>query len=157
MSDERRKGTIEGLAAAVVFGLSAPLAKVLLGSVSPELLAGLLYAGAAVALSGVAMSFRTRTTEARLQRRELPLLTIVTVTGGVLAPVAMLIGLDRTSAVAGSLLLNLEAPLTILVALVVFGEYLDHASRAATLLVIAGAVVLGVGPGAVRARRSVRC
>lgn len=150
MSDERRKGTIEGLAAAAVFGLSAPLAKVLLGSVTPELLAGLLYAGAAVALT-IAMRFRTHSAEARLQRRDLPFLTIVTVTGGVLAPVAMLTGLDRTSAVAGSLLLNLEAPLTILVALVVFGEYLDRASRAATVLVIAGAVVLGVGPGAVRA------
>jgi hypothetical protein len=49
MSDEHRLGTIEGLAAAALFGLSAPLAKRLLDSASPQLLAGLLYAGAAMA------------------------------------------------------------------------------------------------------------
>lgn len=150
VSDQHRKGTIEGLVAAALFGLSAPLAKHLLGSASPELLAGLLYAGAAVALT-VTMRIRPRPGEARLQRRDVPMLTLVTLTGGVLAPVAMLTGLDRTSAVAGSLLLNLEAPLTILVALFVFGEHLDRASKAATVLVIAGAVVLGFGPGSIQA------
>ena len=150
MSNERRRGTVEGLAAAALFGLSAPLSKVLLGSVSPELLAGLLYAGAAVALS-VAMRLRPRTTEASLQRSDLPFLAAVTLTGGVLAPVAMLTGLDRTSGVAGSLLLNLEAPFTILVALLVFGEFLDRSSKAASVLIIGGAVVLGFGPGAIRA------
>lgn len=150
MIDQRRKGTIEGLGAAALFGLSAPLAKGLLGSVSPELLAGLLYAGAAIALS-VAMRVRPRSTEARLQRSDLPMLGLVTLFGGVLAPIAMLTGLDRTTAVAGSLLLNLEAPLTILVALVVFGEHLDRASKAATVLVVVGAVALGFGPGAIHA------
>lgn len=150
MSSQRRKGTIEGLAAAALFGLSAPLSKVLLGSVGPELLAGLLYAGAALALS-VSMKVRPRTTEASLQRSDLPFLAVVTITGGVLAPVAMLTGLARTSGVAGSLLLNLEAPFTILVALLVFGEYLDRASKAASALIIGGAVMLGFGPGAIRA------
>ena len=59
MSTQRRKGTIEGLAAAALFGLSEPLSNVLLGSVSPELLAGLLYAGVAIALS-LAMKVRPR-------------------------------------------------------------------------------------------------
>ena len=136
--------------AAALFGSSAPLAKVLLGSVSPELLAGLLYAGAAIALS-VAMRVRPRTTEASLQRRDLPFLAAVTITGGVLAPVAMLTGLDRTSGVAGSLLLNLEAPFTILIALLVFGEFLDRGSKAASVLIVGGAMVLALGPGAIRA------
>lgn len=150
VSSQRRMGTVEGLAAAALFGLSAPLSKVLLGSVSPELLAGLLYAGAAIALS-VSMKVRPRTTEASLQRGDIPFLAVVTLTGGVLAPVAMLTGLDRTSGVAGSLLLNLEAPFTILVALLVFGEYLDRASKAASVLIVGGAVMLGLGPGAIRA------
>lgn len=150
MSSQRRKGTIEGLAAAALFGLSAPLSKVLLGSVSPQLLAGLLYTGAAVALSGV-MKVRPRTTEVSIQRSDMPFLAVVTLAGGVLAPVAMLTGLDRTSGVAGSLLLNLEAPFTILVALLVFGEYLDRASKAASLLIIGGAIMLGFGPGAIQA------
>lgn len=150
MSDPRRTGTVEGLVAAALFGLSAPLAKRLLDSADPQLLAGLLYAGAAMAV-GLAMPLRPRTGEARLQRGDTPLLAVVTLTGGVLAPVAMLAGLSRTSAVAGSLLLNLEAPLTIAIAVVLFGEHLDRASTSAALLVISGAVVLGIGPGSIRA------
>ena len=150
MSEQRRKGTVEGLGAAALFGLSAPLAKRLLDSADPELLAGLLYAGAAIALSLV-MTVRPRASEARLQGSDVPFLAVVTVTGGVLAPVAMLAGLDRTSAVAGSLLLNLEAPLTILFALLLFGEHLGRTSKAAAAFVIVGGALLGLGPGAVRA------
>lgn len=68
-----------------------------------------------------------------------------------LAPVVMLLGLDHTSAVAGSLLLNLEAPFTILLALIVFGEFLDRRAKAAAALIIGAAAVLGVGPGTVAA------
>jgi len=39
----------------------------------------------------------------------------------------MLIGLARLSAVAGALLLNLEAPFTILLAVLLFGEHLGGA------------------------------
>jgi hypothetical protein len=39
------------------------------------------------------------------------------VSGGVVAPVLMLAGLERISGVTGSLLLNLEGPFTIIVAL----------------------------------------
>lgn len=145
----RRLGTFQGLAAAALFGLSAPLSKKLLSSVSPELLAGLLYAGAALALT-IAMRFRTTSTEAPLRRSDLPTLGAVTLAGGILAPIAMLYGLDRTSAVAGSLLLNLEAPFTILVAVIVFGEFLDRRSAAAAVLVVGGAAVLGFGPGELR-------
>ena len=36
-------------------------------------------------------------------------------------------------------------------ALLVFGEYLDRASKAASLLIIGGTIMLGFGPGAIRA------
>ena len=45
-SSPTRRGVLFGLAAAVSFGISAPLAKRLLDHVSPEMLAGLLYVGA---------------------------------------------------------------------------------------------------------------
>jgi drug/metabolite transporter (DMT)-like permease len=44
------KGAVAGLASAVLFGMSTPLAKTLVGSVSPLLLAGLLYAGSGIGL-----------------------------------------------------------------------------------------------------------
>ena len=62
-SDPRRLGALFGLLAAVSFGVSAPLAKLLLAAVSPQLLAGLLYLGAGVGL-GIYRLLRPPTREA---------------------------------------------------------------------------------------------
>ncbi len=144
-----------GLLAATTFGLSAPLAKLLGARLPPLLLAGLLYGGAGAALTifgivrvfgGAARGGAARR-EAPLGRRDLPLLLAVTVLGGMAGPLLMLFGLARVSATAGALLLNLEGPLTALVAVAAFGEHLGGRSLRATALVFAGAVLLGVGGG----------
>jgi len=74
MSDARPTGgAVAGLVAAILFGLSALITKVLLPSTGPFLLAGLLYLGAGVGLSLVA-PFRRAGQEARLERQDLPTL-----------------------------------------------------------------------------------
>ncbi len=45
------RGIVAALGAAALFGLSTPIAKTLVGEISPLLLAGLLYAGSGVGLS----------------------------------------------------------------------------------------------------------
>ncbi|QXC60581.1 DMT family transporter [Aquihabitans sp. G128] len=139
-------GVVLGISAAAMFGASAPLAKELVGEVRPQLLAGLLYGGAAVALSAV-LALRRSPNEARLRRADVPKLAGVTVAGGVLAPVLLLIGLERVSGVAGSLLLNLEAVLTLGLALAFFGEHLDRRAAAGAGAVVAAAAVLGLSGG----------
>ncbi|MET0726831.1 MAG: DMT family transporter [Acidimicrobiales bacterium] len=131
----RRSGAVYGLLAAALFGASTPAAKQLLGNVEPQLLAGLLYAGAALVLTAT-RPLHGRRDEAPIRRSDLPTLVAVVVMGGIVAPVALLAGLDRISALSGSLLLNLEAPLTILLAVVFFGEHLDRRA------VLGGAVVM---------------
>ena len=116
---EQARGAAFGLAAAALFGLSAPVAKVLLDGVSPVLLAGLLYLGAALGLESHRI-FRPTTVEARLARKDLPLLAGIVLSGGVLGPVLMLFGLQRVTGLTGSLLLNLEAPFTVLLAVALF-------------------------------------
>lgn len=130
--------------AAAAFGASAPIAKRLVGDVRPQLLAGLLYAGAFLALMLVR---RRPTSEARLRRRDWPTLAGVTVTGGVVAPVLMLVGLQRVTGVAGSLLLNLEAVLTVTLAVTVFGEHLGRRSWAGAATIVAGGGVLTIANG----------
>lgn len=49
----QRLGAVLGLLAALSFGVSAPLSKLLLAEVSPQLLAGLLYLGAGIGLVGL--------------------------------------------------------------------------------------------------------
>lgn len=142
------RGAIMGLAAAACFGISTPIAKGLLGVVDPQVLAGLLYLGAGAAIS-LYRVFRGRSVEAPLRQADAPSLFLLVLAGGVFAPVLMLLGLGRLSAVAGSLLLNLEAPFTMLLAVVFFGEHLGRRALLAAALIVAGAFTLRVQAGAV--------
>jgi drug/metabolite transporter (DMT)-like permease len=93
--------------------LSTPPAKLLLGDLSPLMLSALLYLGAAAALH----AYRFDSRQAQLSSGDLPLIAGITFFGGILGPIVMLFGLRHLSAVAGSLLLNLEAPFKVLIAI----------------------------------------
>ncbi len=90
-------GVLAALASAALFGLSTPLAKVLVGTVSPLLLAGLLYAGSGLGLLLVMVIRRLRAPEARgivlPQRGEWPWLLAAVFFGGIVGPVALMVGL----------------------------------------------------------------
>ena len=70
------------------------------------------------------------------------MLAVIAVFGGIVGPVLMLYGMSRTSGVTGSLLLNLEGPATIVLAVALFGEHLGRREMTAAALVIAGAGLL---------------
>jgi drug/metabolite transporter (DMT)-like permease len=146
-----------GLGAAALFGLSTPLAKLLLAAAGPLVIAGLLYVGGGIALLAYRAVERRLSQggfgprEAPLRAADLPLLAAITVTGGILGPVLMLVGLERVSGAVGSLLLNLEAPFTMLLAVALFGEHLGRRPALAAGVVIGGAVLLGYQPGEVHA------
>ncbi len=139
-----------GLFAAALFGLSAPISKRLVAQMSPQVLAGLLYLGAGIGLSFY-RALVPSTAEARLRRSDAAPLAAMIALGGAIGPVLMLLGLRRVSAVTSSLLLNLEAPFTILVALFVFREHLGKHGLLSVVLILGGAAVLGLAPGPLRA------
>jgi drug/metabolite transporter (DMT)-like permease len=141
-----RRGAVYGLLAAALFGLSAPIAKLFLAQAGPHVLAGLLYLGAWVGLSLFRIA-SPATDEAALKRSDVPALAGVVISGGVLGPLLMLIGLQRVSAVAGSLLLNLEGPFTMGLAVLFFREHLGRYGVAAAALVLIGAALLKFQPG----------
>jgi drug/metabolite transporter (DMT)-like permease len=150
-------GVACGLGAAVLFGLSPPLAKLLLPSSAPALLAGLLYLSAGLGLSVLRTLARwarrghSSEREARLRRSDLgPLLGIVLM-GGMAGPTLMLLGLQRVSASVGSLMLNLEGPFTIALAVSLFREHLSRREGLAALVILASAAVLGFEASALRA------
>ncbi len=139
-----RQGQLAGLGAAVLFGCSAPLISTLTGSGSALSIAGLLYAGATVALLAVRLIRGTRA-ETPVSRRDIPALAALTVLGGVVGPVALVLGLARLSAAAGSLLLNLEAVFTLAIAVLLGREHLGRRGMVSAGLTIAGAVLLSEG------------
>lgn len=134
------------LGAAVLFGASTPFAKALLHDLSPVLLAGLLYLGSGAGLALIRL-VRDRGWHAPgMTQREWSWLLLAIVCGGVLAPILLLLGLVQTPAATASLLLNLEAVLTALIAWIVFRENANRRIVLGFTLIVAGAVLLAL-PG----------
>ncbi len=130
------------LGAAVLFGGSTPFAKQLVGSLPPLLLAGLLYLGSGIGLV-LARFIRDRGwRHPGLLKKEWPWLFGAIGFGGVIGPTLLMFGLIKTSAAAASLLLNLEAVLTALLAWFVFKESTDRRIMLGMLVIVAGGAVL---------------
>jgi drug/metabolite transporter (DMT)-like permease len=136
------RGVAFALLAAVLFGLSAPFAKLLLRSAAPQLLAGLLYLGSGLGLALVWLIRRREPIEAPLTRRDAGWLAGAITLGGVLGPVLLMAGLARTPASSASLLLNLEGVFTAVIAWFVFHENFDRRIALGIGAIVAGGVVL---------------
>lgn len=130
------------LAAAGLFGLSTPLAKLMLGDVPPVLLAGLLYAGSWAGLSLWRLARRARVRSPLVEAGQWPWLASAIVCGGVAAPALLMLGLARTPAATASLLLNLEAVFTTALAWFFFGEHYDRRIALGMGLILAGSMLL---------------
>lgn len=140
-----RTGILLALLSALLFGASTPFAKLLLGSVDPWTMAGLLYLGAGLGLAVIHVSraaLRLPTIEAPLRRADIPWLALVVLTGGILGPLFLMFGLARTDAATTSLLLNLEGLATMGIAWVVFRENVDRRLLVGAFAILAGAVLL---------------
>jgi len=130
------------LVAALLFGASTPLAKQLLHDTSPVMLAGLLYLGSGIGL-GAVRTIRDRGWRApAMSPREWFWYLLAIGFGGVLGPLLLMLGLTRTSAASASLLLNLEAVLTALLAWIVFRENANRRVMSGMALIVVGAVLL---------------
>ncbi|TAN02555.1 MAG: DMT family transporter [Rhodanobacteraceae bacterium] len=134
------------LGAAVLFGASTPLAKALLRDLSPVLLAGLLYLGSGAGLALIRLMRDRGWRAPGMTKREWLWLLLAIVFGGVLGPVLLMLGLSHTPAATASLLLNLEAVLTALIAWIVFRENANRRIVLGFTLIVAGAVLLAL-PG----------
>ncbi len=141
------RGIVAALAAATLFGLSTPLAKMLVGELSPLMLAGLLYLGSGV---GLALVLGTRRMTGAARPISLPRgaaawpLGGAILFGGMLAPYLLMFGLQSTDAASASLILNLEGVLTALLAWFVFDENFDRRIALGMVLIVAGGIALSI-------------
>lgn len=139
------RGAAMAMAAASLFGLSTPLAKILLQRTDPLFLAGVLYLGSGVGLAVLRLaSWRGRgmAREPAPAPGDWPWLAGAILSGGVIGPVLLLTGLALTGAGTASLLLNLETVFTALIACFAFRENLGRRIALGMLLIAGGAAVL---------------
>jgi drug/metabolite transporter (DMT)-like permease len=129
----------------LLFGASTPAASVIAEDMKPLVLAGLLYLGAAAAVSPWWIARRP---DGRALRRDWRPLAVAVVAGGAVGPALLTAGLVNTPAATASLLLNMELVATVVLAATLFREHLGRYMVAAALLVTAAGVLLVWDPGA---------
>jgi len=140
-----RTAIVYALISAALFRASTPAAKILVGTVHPAVLAGLLYCGAGIGIAvlrRVLPSIVSTAPEVALTRSELPWLGGAIVAGGVVGPLLLMAGLSRTDAAAASLLLTLEGAATALMAWFIFHENFDRRIAIGMVCLVIGAAVL---------------
>lgn len=137
-------GQLCAVFAAALFGVSPVFCKLVIGDMSPPLLAGLLYLGSGLGLQGVLIAQKKSSLhELRgLSSRHRLKLAGAVVAGGVIAPVCLAFGIKYGAASEVSLLLNLETVATTLIAWLVFREYIGPYVWSGKVLILAGACLV---------------
>lgn len=163
-------GVVVALLSAVLFGISTPLAKLLLGGlqggvqesnvanamqIPPTLLASLLYGGSGLGLLLVLCWRRIRQQEiapvppdARIS------LAGAIFFGGIVAPVLLLFGIRLATASSASLLLNLEGVFTSLIAWLIYKEHTDRNNIVGMILITCASALLFYQPSPEIARET---
>jgi drug/metabolite transporter (DMT)-like permease len=144
-----RHGIPLALGAGILFGLSAPLSKLIVASMDPVALAGSLYLGAFIAVSAGRLLGVTRGLQSEpLRRSDVRYVLTMIAVGGVMAPVLLMFGVRAASGFTASLLLNLEGVTTALIAWLFFRERVSQAVWGAVILMTTTGVLLtGVTAG----------
>lgn len=152
------RGQLEVIAAAAAFAASVPAGKLLLADVSPLALSGAFYLSAGVLSSLLMLSSRAPRAGAQrntVRGREWLWLSGAVLSGGVLAPLLLFVGLRQVSGNVAGLLLNFEAVFTVGLGVLLSGETLGRRGWVGAAAVVIGAVVLslprGIGEGGLAA------
>lgn len=135
--------------AAILFGSASPLSKLILKSISPFQLAGLLYLGAALGVAPGAVLKKHLTPIWRISRKSRWLLIAAISCGGMLGPLALLFGLKIGQASSVSLWLNLELVFTAVLGHWLFRDNLNRAGWIALIGIVAASLMLTGGGGQV--------
>lgn len=131
------RGTVLALISAVAFGIATPLVQRFGHGVGPFATAALLYTGAA--LVGLVSQSRG---EAKLRPEHLGRVVAIAALGAGLAPAALAWGLGRTSGTSASLMLNLEAVFTLVLARLFYAEHVGRRVAVSAALLVAGGALL---------------
>ncbi len=135
---------LQALLAALFFGVSAPISKLLLGDVPPVLMAAFLYLGSGTGISFIKLyqRFSKNQKEAGIKRPDVGWLAGAIISGGIIAPIILMISLKNTSASSASLLLNFEGVGTTVLALLFFHESISRRALAAISAITLASIFL---------------
>lgn len=147
-----RAAQAEVILAALAFAASVPANKLLLVGVSPLALSGAVYLSAGLLCAVLVLLPRKHTLtvveSGAIRGSEWVWLTGAVLSGAVLAPLLLFVGLQQVSGHAAGLLLNFEAVFTVGLGVLFAGERLGRRGWLGALAIGAGAVLLSIAPEA---------
>ncbi len=144
------KGIICVIFSAILFGSTTPLIKIFLaeGEISPILLAALFYIGSGLGLSFIILlkKFFSKNSQnnIKISSQDIPWLAGSVISGGIIAPILLMIGISLIPASNASLLLNSESVLTTLIAWVIFKENFDWRILCGMFFIISANILLSI-------------
>ncbi len=141
---KKASATSFAILAAALYAINIPISKVLLNHVSVTMMAAFLYLGAGVGLSiyGYIEKGLGKTKEKEpLTEKELPY-TIAMVLLDIIAPILLMLGIQRTTSANVSLLNNFEIVATSLIALLIFKEVVSKKLWISILFVTVASAIL---------------
>ncbi len=133
------------LAAAILFGAATPASKLLLDSLAPFQLAGLLYLGAMLGMVPLVAREARGAPVAPLDSANRRRLAAAVLFGGLAGPVLLLIGLRSSPAGSIALVLNLEGVATAVLGVLFFREHLGRVGWLGVAGALAAAVLVAGG------------
>lgn len=137
-------GQLLAIISAALFGVSPVLCKLLIGNMSPALLAGLLYLGSGISLE-LFLLFKGRSPVREITHispnSRLKLMGAV-LAGGVIAPLCLTYGIKFGTASEVTLLLNLETVATTVLSWLIFKEYIGPRVWTGKLLILIAAAFI---------------
>lgn len=146
MTSKKTSAIFFAILAALLFGISSPVSKLLLTKISPTMMAALLYLGAGLGMCVVRLLNHrqgTEVKEARITQKDFPYVLAMIILD-IAAPVFLMVGLTLSSAAHASLLGNFEIVATSLIALLIFQESIGKRLWAALALITLASIILSV-------------
>ena len=137
------RAIVFALLAAALYAISTQVSKRLLGDISPEAMAALLYLGAGAGMLLAGLPGRGRRGEKRLERGD-GRYVLGMIVLDIAAPILLMSGLRRTAAANVSLLNNFEIVATAVIALALFREKISARLWLAIGLITAASVLLSL-------------
>lgn len=141
-----KNAVVYAILAAILYGISAPFSKLLLETLHPALLAGLLYFGAGTGMLGWNIFLRGQkreSAEARLAKKDFPFV-VAMILLDIAAPISLMTGLSMTTAENASLLNNFEIVATCLLAAIFFRESIGKRMGIAILFISVASFLLSI-------------
>jgi len=140
---DKQTATFHAILAAICYGISVPMTKLLLREVPPVLMAALLYLGAGAGMSAVSLLRGKKIREAKITRKDLPYI-IGIIALDIAASILMVFGLSMATSATASLINNFEIVATAMIALIVFKEAVGKRMWVTIVLVTTASVILSV-------------